>query len=60
MPVYCVSVGRNGLLAVSQVLSMGIRQKHERSSGEKTDIIVAENPRDADLFMRKEMMKHLH
>jgi mannitol-1-phosphate 5-dehydrogenase len=54
-----VSVGRVGLASVCQVLAKGIMLKHERSPQEKTDIIVAENLRDADFYMKRELMLHL-
>ena len=58
-PLIAVSAGRNGLPAIAQILSRGIWQKYQGSAFEKTDIVMAENLRDADLFMKNEMMKHL-
>jgi mannitol-1-phosphate 5-dehydrogenase len=54
-----VSVGRTGLPSICETLSKGIMLKYELSPQNKTDIIVAENLRDADLYMRKELMLHL-
>ena len=54
-----VSVGRAGLPSTCELISKGIMLKQERSPQDKTDIIVAENLRDADLYMRKELMLHL-
>lgn len=54
-----VSAGRIGLPGIAQVLSKGIWQKYKGSALAKTDIVLAENLRDADLFMKKEMMNHL-
>lgn len=58
-PLIVVSAGRNGLPSIAQVLSKGIWQKYQGSALAKTDIVMAENLRDADLFMKREMMNHL-
>ena len=54
-----VSVGRIGLPAISQVLAKGIIRKFQHSPLVKTDIVVAENLRDSDRFMKKEIMQYL-
>lgn len=58
-PLIVVSAGRVGLQSIAQILSQGIWQKYQGSALAKTDIVMAENLRDADLFMKKEMMNHL-
>ncbi len=48
-----VSVGKNALPAIAAVLAGGLLAREKRHPGRSLDIILAENMRSADLFLRR-------
>ena len=51
--IVAVSVGKNALPAVAAVLAGGLLAREKRHPGRSLDIILAENMRSADLFLRE-------
>jgi mannitol-1-phosphate 5-dehydrogenase len=53
--IIATSVGKSGLRAVSALLATGIRRRMSENPGGPIDIIIAENVRNADSFLRNEL-----
>jgi len=54
-----LSVGQRGLDAVIDILASGLLQKHRSHPGRLTDIIIAENIVDGDLYIRNKLKEKL-
>jgi len=54
-----VSVGLRGLPAVARSLASALESKYRRTPGRATDIILAENMRDASTYFAGELATHL-
>jgi len=54
-----LSVGKRGLLGLSELLAKGINQRYKDRKQQPIDIILAENVRDAADMLREEMKKYL-
>ena len=54
-----VSIGKNGLPHIVSVLMKGLMQRERVHPGWALDIILAENMRNADIFLRNELAKLL-
>jgi len=50
-----LSVGQRGLDAVLETLAVGLGQKHRANPGKLTDIIIAENIVNGDLYVREKL-----
>jgi len=57
--ILAVSVGKNGLPHIVPVLSEGLLKREQTYPGRALDIILAENMRHADIFLREELKKTL-
>jgi mannitol-1-phosphate 5-dehydrogenase len=51
-------VGQQGLQAVVPLLAQAVQQKHAQATS-PLDVIIAENMRNADVFLKSEIAKHL-
>lgn len=54
-----VSVGKKGLGHIIPVIAQGLKQRYEKQPGKALDILIAENMRDADSYIREELRKHM-
>jgi len=57
--ILAVSVGKNGLPCIVPVLSEGLLKREKDNPGWALDIILAENMRNADIFLRFKLAKIL-
>ncbi len=57
--ILAVSIGKNGLKHIVPTLSHGLLEREDTHPGRKVDIILAENMRNADVFMRDALMEVL-
>jgi mannitol-1-phosphate 5-dehydrogenase len=57
--IAAVSVGQKGLPLVIPVLARSLERRQHRKPGSPIDLIIAENMRDSDTFIRQELMKLL-
>ena len=57
--ILAVSVGKNGLPLIVPVLSKGLLMREQIHPGRALDIIIAENMRNADIFLRFKLAKIL-
>ena len=57
--ILAVSIGKNGLPHIVPVLSKGLLKREKDSPGQALDIILAENMRNADVFLHGELAKVL-
>jgi mannitol-1-phosphate 5-dehydrogenase len=51
--IMAISVGKAALPAVAETIATGLLAREERQAGQPIDIILAENMRSADLFLRE-------
>jgi len=57
--IAAVSVGQKGLPGVIKILARSLVRRQLRRPGSPLDLIIAENMRDSDIFIREELKKHL-
>jgi mannitol-1-phosphate 5-dehydrogenase len=57
--IVAVSVGKSALPAIAGVLAEGLILREEKRPGRILDVILAENMRSADIFLREELRKRL-
>ena len=57
--ILAVSIGKNGLPHIIPVLAEGLMKRENKYPGRTLDIILAENMRNADFFLRNELAKLL-
>ena len=57
--IIAVSIGKNGLKHIVPTLARGLLARENVCPGRKIDIVLAENMRNADVFMRDELAKVL-
>ncbi|WP_298649287.1 hypothetical protein [uncultured Proteiniphilum sp.] len=57
--ILAVSVGKNGLKNIISTLSSGLVEREKIYPGRKIDIILAENMRNADIFLHDELKRIL-
>ena len=57
--IIALSVGKRGLLSLSEMLAEGIRERYHVKKEQPIDIILAENVRDAADLLRKELKKYI-
>lgn len=57
--IAAVSVGKKGLPVLINILAHSLERRQHRRPGSPLDLIIAENMRDADGYLRNELKKHL-
>lgn len=57
--IVAVSVGKNALVHIIPIIAQGILKRYERNADLPLNIIIAENMRSGDEFIRQELQKHL-
>jgi len=57
--IAAVSVGQKGLPGVVKILARSLERRQQSQPGSPLDLIIAENMRDSDIFIRKELKKLL-
>jgi len=57
--ILALSVGKQGLLGLSELLAKGIQERYVNRKDEPIDIILAENVRDAADLLRKELKNQI-
>lgn len=57
--IVAVSVGLNGLVKVIPLLAKGLMERQRVNNGSAIDIIIAENMRNADEYLRAELINYL-
>jgi mannitol-1-phosphate 5-dehydrogenase len=57
--IAAVSVGQIGLPGVVKILARSLERRQHRNPGSPLDLIIAENMRDSDVFIKNELKKHL-
>jgi mannitol-1-phosphate 5-dehydrogenase len=57
--IMAVSVGKNALSAIAEVVAEGLKARENMYPGRILDVILAENMRSADLFFREKLMETL-
>ena len=57
--IMALSVGKRGLLSLSEMLAEGISERYRVKKEQPIDIILAENVRDAADLLRKELKKYI-
>jgi len=57
--IAAVSVGQKGLPGVIKILARSLKKRQLNQSGAPLDLIIAENMRDSDIFIREELRKIL-
>jgi mannitol-1-phosphate 5-dehydrogenase len=57
--IAAVCVGQKGLPGVVKILARSLERRQHRKPGSSLDLIIAENMRDSDVFIREELRKIL-
>lgn len=57
--IVAISVGLNGLAKVIPLLAKGLEERQKVSNGSALDIIIAENMRNAEEYLRTELINYL-
>ena len=57
--IAAVSVGQKGMPGVIKILARSLQRRQLNQSGVPLDLIIAENMRDSDIFIREELIKLL-